>query len=503
MFKHVKSFLFENSNVRQTVAKNTFWLAVSNFGGRFLRAFVIIYAARVLGPAEWGVFNYTITIVAFLTLFGDSGVSQVLIRNWAQTADEVARRTLIATTFRLKMLFVAAGAILIIFVAPHLPTADANTTAKAALLFPIVACIMIFDSIREFYQAILHADERMEWETVSYGFTNLFIVGFGFLFLAIHPTVRAFTVAYAAGAGAGTLVATFFVRKYLRGILTAFSSTIARNLFRSIWPFAISGVLGMLMINADIIMLGWFRSSTEVGWYSAPQRIIQLIYLIPSLVSLSVLPAFSRFAAQSKEKMTSAIEYAVSAAYMVALPITAGGIIVAHGLIRFIFGEQFVPGALPFQILLLTLLADFSALLLSNVIVVYNRQKNLVVYSALGGFTNIALNLLLIPKYGVIGCALATLCAQLVSNFYLQTKVRSINPFHITRHLKNALFATAAMAVTVFALQSAGVHVAANIAVGIIVYFGILYLRREPLLREVRNVLFPQATPTPAETAGQ
>ena len=489
----VKSFLFHNTSVRQTVAKNTFWLAVSNFGGRFIRAAVIIYAARVLGPAQWGVFNYTMTIVAFLTLFVDSGIGPIMIRDRSQAPDAATKRTFTSTTLWVKLVFLALGAVVILTVAPLLPTGDAFTAEKAAVLFPIMVFIMIFDNIREFYHGILRSEERMEWEAASFGLTNVFIVLFGFLLLFVHPTVRGFTFGYALGTGAGALVATFFVRKYLRGILSDFSLPVARRLLSSMWPYAVSGVLGMLMINTDIVMLGWFRSSEEVGWYAGPQRIIQLIYLIPAIMAVSILPTFARLAVQAKEKMTRAIEQGISVVYVAALPIAVGGIIVAFPLIELLFGAKFLPGALPLQILLLTLLADFSAVLLGHVLLAYDHQKDLVTYSAIGGFVNIALNLLLIPRFGVVGCALATLCAQLLSNAYLQYIVRRTNPFHVGPYLGNALLATCAMALGVLALQAAGAHVLVSIAAGGLIYGGILYWRREPLLRDLRNIVLHAA----------
>lgn len=60
MFAKIKSLPLKNKTLRQTVLKNTFWLAFLNIGGRLLRAIVIIYSARVLGAAEWGAFNYAI-----------------------------------------------------------------------------------------------------------------------------------------------------------------------------------------------------------------------------------------------------------------------------------------------------------------------------------------------------------------------------------------------------------------------------------------------------------
>ncbi len=494
MLSKVKTFLLHNASVRQTVAKNTFWLTVSNFGGRFIRAAVIIYAARVLGPAEWGVFNYVITIVAFLTLFVDSGISQVMIRDRAQAPDAAAKRSVTATTLWLKLAFVCIGAALILFVAPLLPTADAFTAEKATVLFPIVVLIMIFDNIREFYHALFRSEERMEWEAVSYGLTNIFIVAFGFLLLFIHPTVRGFTFGYALGAALGTVVATFLAWKYLRGVLRGFSWPTAKRLLRSIWPYTISGALGMLMINTDIVMLGWLRSSEEVGLYAGPQRIIQLIYLIPAVLSVSILPAFSRLAVQSREKMTSAIEHSVSAVYMAALPIAVGGIIVALPLIELLFGEPFLAGASPLRILLLTLMADFSAVLLGNVLLAYDHQRSLVVYSAIGGAMNVSLNLLLIPHFGIVGCAFATLGAQLVSNAYLQYTVRRLHPFHIAPRLVHALIATGVMAIIALVLQAAGAHVLLTIAAAALAYGSVLYFRREPLLSDLQNIIF-RATP--------
>ena len=209
---------------------------------------------------------------------------------------------------------------------------------------------------------------------------------------------------------------------------------------------------------------------------------------------MSILPVFARLVVQSREKMTRAIERIVSAVYMAALPIAVGGIIVALPLIDLLFGEAFVRSAAPLRILLLTLLADFSAVLMCNILLTYDRQRNIAVYSAIGGLTNVSLNILLIPRYGIIGCAFATLVAQLVSNAYLQNTVRKLHPFHVTPHLGNALLATGAMAIGVLVLQAAGAHVLLGITAGALIYGGVLYLRREPLLNDVAAILRPHAS---------
>ena len=76
----IKEFLFENQNTRQTIAKNTFWLSFGEITGRLLRLGIVIYAARILGAAGWGVFSYLTSLAAVFTIFTDVGLGAVLIR---------------------------------------------------------------------------------------------------------------------------------------------------------------------------------------------------------------------------------------------------------------------------------------------------------------------------------------------------------------------------------------------------------------------------------------
>ena len=89
-----KAFLFRNTSARQTVAKNTIWLSVSNFGGRIIKAAVVIYAARVLGAAGWGIFSYAVTLAGFLTLFIDPGINSILMRETAKSSEEEQKKIL-------------------------------------------------------------------------------------------------------------------------------------------------------------------------------------------------------------------------------------------------------------------------------------------------------------------------------------------------------------------------------------------------------------------------
>jgi O-antigen/teichoic acid export membrane protein len=495
MFEKVKDLLFRNTSTRQTVAKNTFWLAVSNIGGRLLRAIIIIYAARVLGTEQWGVFSYAITLAAFLTIFIDFGINNILTRETAKLDDIAARLRVLGTAFVLKGVLLALGILIIIYIAPL-----ATTIAAAKALFPVVALIVVFDTIREFGLSLVRGLEKMEWEAGLFLLTNVAIVLFGFLFLALGRNVMNFTYAYAAGTGVGALATAYALRSYLGSIFTGFRRSLVKFILVSAWPFAISGILGTLLTNTDILVIGWFRSAEEIGQYAAGLRIVQLLYILPAILASSLLPVFARLANADNERLRRVTERIVGVAFLAAVPLAVGGIITGPALIPFLFGSSYSPGVLAFQILMLTMLVDFPAVILSSAIFAYDRQRTLVVYAALGGFLNVLLDLLLIPTFGITGSAVTTLIAQIASNAYLWHAARDAHPTGALRRLARIVLAALVMGLVIGAGAFIDIPVLANIALGAIVYFGALILLNEPLLAEMRAVLRPP-TPTPQKAA--
>jgi len=107
MSQKIKDFLFKNTTTKQTVAKNTVWLSISQFGARIFKAFIIIYAARVLGAAGYGIFSYVVTLAGFFGIFVDLGINSVLIRDGSKASPE-ERQSLFSTTLIMKAIAIAA-----------------------------------------------------------------------------------------------------------------------------------------------------------------------------------------------------------------------------------------------------------------------------------------------------------------------------------------------------------------------------------------------------------
>ena len=161
------------------------------------------------------------------------------------------------------------------------------------------------------------------------------------------------------------------------------------------------------------------KTASDVGIYSAAIRIIQVLYLVPTVFQFSTLPLLARLAGHDAVRFRAALERIVRFIFLAAVPLTVGGVILGTPIMAFVFGTPYAIGGNAFKLLMIGLLFDFPTAVISNAIFAYNHQKSLIITSAIGGAANVAFDLLLIPRFGITGSAVATLIAQGLSNWYL------------------------------------------------------------------------------------
>lgn len=488
MISRLKELLFQNKSTRQTIIKNTFWLSVSQIGSRLIRASIIIYAARILGAAEYGIFSYALGFAGFFTIFADLGVSPLMTREIAGHPEKQA--VYFTNAFWIKNLLLAITAILIIFVAPKF-----SNIKEAAALIPFIALLVVFDNFRDFVFAYFRGIEKMEREAFLIIIMNTTIAVTGFIILSFYQTAGALLFSYIASVGILSLVALYFVKDFIKWIFKNFDKKIALQFLHDCWPFALTGLFGIFMLNIDIVMLGWWRSAEEIGYYSASQRIVQIFYTLPAILASAAFPAMTRFIKQDElDRSRNLNEKLIVILYLIAIPLTIGGIILSSPLIKFVFEEAYLPATASFQILIASLLIQFPSAVLGNLIMAHNQQKKLVNYVIAGSLSNVIFNILLIPKYGISGAAIATLISQFIYFTPIWLKIKKLSNFHTLRYLKKIIFGAIIMGIFSYIFNHFGLNVIINIIISSVIYFGILYALKENTINEIKD-LFARMKP--------
>lgn len=432
MYARLKNFLSHNSSVSQTIAKNTAWLFMSQFFGRLLRATIVIYAARVLGATSWGAFSYAVGVAAFLTLFADVGINALITKEGAR--DPELKKRYLATALGIKLVFVAIVTSAAIWVFPYL-----TSIKEAVALMPLIILVFAFDTLRDLGNALARANEQMEIEASTNIFTNFAIAALGFTALYVKPTSYSLALAYVGGSGLGFILTVALLRTYFTNLRAHFTPHLIGQILKTAWPFGLMGMMGAIMLNTDIVMLGAMRSAAEVGYYSAAQKLILLAYVIPALFSSSAFPALARLSKSAPNEARRILEHALAAVLLISIPLAIISLLLAPQIITLTFGSTYVNAILTFQILVFTFLIVFPSTVLGNALFAYDGQNFFLIYVTLSAIANAVLDYVLIKPWGIEGAAIATVATQLISNTFLYIKVKNLTGFKVWPEIKTIL----------------------------------------------------------------
>lgn len=206
------------------------------------------------------------------------------------------------------------------------------------------------------------------------------------------------------------------------------------QLLRDGLPFWLSGLFALLYFRMDVAMLQLLgRPAVEVGWYQAVVKLLDLLVLLPNLLLMAVFPVLSQWGAERSPhqaaQMQALTRQALQWTWLVALPVTLGGGLLAEPMLANLLGLAFLP-AVPFwQILLLSLLFIAINHVCLYALAALNLTRFLVWSSAGGVALNFALNLFWIPSLGGHGAAQSTVFTEIavcVLNFWLLQKALAL-----------------------------------------------------------------------------
>jgi len=186
----------------------------------------------------------------------------------------------------------------------------------------------------------------------------------------------------------------------------------AKSLLKDSWPLILSGLAIMVYMRIDQIMLGQMVGDKAVGIYSAAVRISEVWYFVPMAITASVFPAIIEAKKESEElyykRLQQLYNLMVIISLSIALPIT----FLYGWIVNLLFGQAYAASGVVLAIHIWTGVFVFLGVASGKWFLVENLQRLLLYRTIWGMIMNILLNMVLIPGYGVIGAAIATVISQ-------------------------------------------------------------------------------------------
>ena len=442
------------------------------------------YASRILLPDGIGVVNFQISIINYIVLFTSLGIPLYAVKEIAKYRDNITIRNKTAVEITiLSLLLCLFGYVAVALIGKLVPQIEANIA-----LFYILSLTILFTAlgVNWFYQAI----EDFKFITIRAVLIRTIAAASLFLFVKDKSDLLIYG-AITVGSTVGNNVINFIhLRKHisLRSL-----KGIKLNIYRHLKPALHIFVLNLIIsiyVQLNTIMLGFMDGDYAVGIYTAGNKIPHIILSLVTSMGVVLLPRFSNLVASGKmDEFKSVCDKAIRLVLMLALPFTAGLMLLSEPIIEIFCGHAFID-AVPVIYWTAPVILFIGLTNVIGIQILYPLGKeNIVIYSTLGGaIVNVILNIILIPNFSAIGAGIATFSAELAVLIIQVIAGRKYIPVRLLNkcNLKYILATICLIAVVtpfVFLINNNWLQILLSVAIGGIAYgLYLLYIKDDIVL---------------------
>ncbi len=390
-----------------------------------------VYLARVLGAENLGLYALGLTLTGFVGIFNMMGLHQSAVRFVAAYQAAGKPKELHAFLWGGGGLLLAANIALAVILLLFGPTAAVRMYHSPALVpyLPLFALIMLFGSLNSFYGKVLAGYRDLKWRTLIVNFLgsplNMLIA---VLLIAAGMQLRGYMLAQ--------VLSTLMVGLMLLAAVRRFTPAAAR--FRAqtsffprpeVWSFSAAmlgiGSLEFIMGQVDKIALGYYSNAREVGIYSIAAAVVVYVPLVLSSVNQIFAPTIADLHTRHDRAMLARLFQSLTKWVVgLTLPLALVIIIFARPLMR-IFGHDFEVG---WPVLIIGTVGQLVNCAVGSVgflLLMSGNQKRFMKVLTVMTAVMVVLSVALIPRWGIVGAALAAAATNVGVNVWNLLEVRA------------------------------------------------------------------------------
>jgi len=453
-------------NTVQRIAKNTGVLLIAQLASYIIGFFFVMYTARYLGAAGFGILSFALAFTGIFGVFSDLGLSTLTVR-------EVARDKTLASKYLGNIAVMKVILVVVTFGLIAITINILGYPEQTIEVVYLVALSVIFGAFSGMFNSVFQAYERMEYQSlgqimssalllsgallaISQGFS---VVGFASIYFVVSAVVLGYSFIVCAWK---------FVLPKIEVDWSFWKPTIKMAL-----PFSFTIIIAGMFFNIDIVMLSVMKGDEFAGWYRAAVTLVLIIISAAASFIYAIFPITSKLFVSAKDNLRTALEKSSKYLFIIALPISAGIFLLADRFILLIYGAEFVPATIALQILSLYLPLRVISHVTGWTLASINREPLRTLSAGIALSSNVCLNFILIPIFGIAGAGTATVISQiLLFTLYFHFVAKHFHRLPLHRIALKPCVSCLVMAV--FILTFAGANLFILIALSAVIYFTIL-----------------------------
>lgn len=397
----------------QKYFKSTSWSLISRFLSMIISFIATTFIARNLGPSNYGQLSYAISFVGLFAFISTIGIDNILYRDLIK--NPLQSNKLLGSAFVIKVVTGSFAAAICSIAAIFLVHNDVSK-----ILIFILTGTFVFNS----FQIINHEFQARVQSKYPSIITLIVIIILNILKVATilsHQGVIYLALILLLEPILYMIFYVYIYKTKLHGHITEwrYDKKITIQMLKDSWPLLFSTAFVLIYSRIDQVFIKHMIDSQSVGIYDSAVRIAEVWYIIPSILVTALFPAIinAKMTALSlyHQRLKKFGIFLIALATAISIPI----MILAPFIMKTLYGSAFMGGVIVLQIYVWATVAIFLGALVLNYLIAENYRKILFFASLMPMVSNVLLNLLWIPQYGIKGAA----CATLVSYMFVPCSI--------------------------------------------------------------------------------
>ncbi|MBI3006145.1 MAG: flippase [Ignavibacteriales bacterium] len=397
----------------QRIFFNTGWLVFDKIFRMGVGLVVGVWIARYLGPGQFGSLNYAISLSAIFGSIAGLGLENIVVREIVK--NPLQKETLLGTSFVLRL----AGGFVTVVLCLLATYAISSTDPVTRLLVFIIAVGYVFQAL-DVVDLWFQSKVQSKYSVISKNIVFFSLSAVRVLGILLEAPLLVFAILATMEIIFGGISLLFAYRITGNSVRNwNYSGTTARNLLRDSWPLVLSGLAIVIYMKVDQVLLGSLMDMNAVGIYSAAVRMAEVWYFIPGTITVSVFPSLIEARKNDYAKYLRWLQKLYDGMAGVSIFIALLVTFFSGSIIGWFYGTDYLEASPVLTVYVWSGVATFLGVASSQYLMVENLLKYSMYRTTIGMLLNVALNLLLIPTYGIQGSAVATLASYFASVFSL------------------------------------------------------------------------------------
>ncbi len=384
------------------MVRNALSLSSARLAAKFLAFLAGVLLARRLGSSTFGQYSVVITFALIFSYLADFGLVSLLIRDLARSP--ASTESVLGEALPLQLALSTITAVALVGVGFALET---NGTVRLGLCAAAVG--LFLESLGRPFTAVIISRQQILRAASIIVFTSVANTALILAVLTMDArVVPLIAVAIPVGLIGAALPALLCLKQWRLPPLTRPHPPF--RLLGASLPFALLAGSVVLYGRVDVLMLAHLSNSRAVGVYSAADRLIEGILVIPAGIGASLYPSLAANAHLAWARLREALWWCLPmGAGITTLCIFPGALIAS-----LIYGSEFQGIDSALRLLSCSVLLAFATVPLAYLLQARSRMHAALAATLLGLGTNVGLNLILMPRLSYNGASISASLAELV-----------------------------------------------------------------------------------------